>query len=247
MRINERVYLVASGKMGFDWTHPSDCNVYLLDGGDELALVDTGTGESVDAILSHIRHYGFSVSRISHILLTHLHADHAGGAAKLREKTGAKVAVIENGKETLESGDEAAIDLVVARNAGFYPADYRFAPCKVDRSLRDGDRLNIGTLSVRVCFTPGHSRYDTSFFVEDGQGKVFLFCGDTVFFDGRISMLNTHDFHLQRLAASVAKLKREKVDVLLPGHFQPALQNGSQHIEKAHRIFANLGVPENIV
>lgn len=247
MRINQHVYLVASGKMGFDWTHPSDCNVYLLDGGGELVLIDSGTGESVDSILSHMRNYGFSPSRLNYIFLTHLHADHAGGAAKLRAKTGARVAVIEHGKETLESGDETAIDLDGARKAGFYPSDYRFKPCQVDLALYDGDRLNIGGLRVRVCYTPGHSRFDTSFFVEDVEGQVLLFCGDTVFYDGKISMLNTHDFHLQLLAASMAKLHQEKVDVLLPGHFQPALHNGSQHIEKAHRIFTNLGVPENIV
>jgi len=247
MRINQNVYIVASGKMGFDWTHPSDCNVYLLDGDDELALIDTGTGESVDAILSHLTNYGFSPSRLNYILLTHLHADHAGGAAKLRAKTGAKVAVIENGKEKLESGDETAIDLVIARKAGFYPSDYRFMPCRVDIALHDGDCLNIGRLRVRVCYTPGHSRFDTSFLVEDVEGQVLLFCGDTVFYDGKISMLNTHDFNLHHLADSIAKLHQEKVDVLLPGHFQPALRNGSQHIEKAHSIFTNLGVPENII
>ena len=43
MRISKDLYLVGSGKLGFDWTHPADCNVYAIDTGDGLVFVDTGT------------------------------------------------------------------------------------------------------------------------------------------------------------------------------------------------------------
>ena len=247
MKINDYVYLVASGKMGFDWTHPSDCNVYLLNGGDEIALIDTGTGESVDDILNHIEEYGLSIKKMSYILLTHIHADHAGGASRLRSITGAKVAVVEQAREVLASGNEEAIDLTRARAAGFYPQDYRFIPCEAEIGLREGDRIKIGSLSVHVILTPGHSQYDISFIVESPDGIIHLFSGDTIFFDGKISMLNTYDFNIQQLAVSVEKLNRERVDLLLPGHLQPALSNGSWHINKAHNIFKNLGIPPNIV
>jgi len=44
MRITDRVYLVGSGSSGFSLTFHSDSHVYLIDGGNQLALVDAGTG-----------------------------------------------------------------------------------------------------------------------------------------------------------------------------------------------------------
>lgn len=246
MKINEHVYLVASGKMGFDWTHPSDCNVYLLASEGELALIDSGTGYSVDEICKHIQLFGYSLQQVTKIFLTHIHADHAGAANELRERTGAEVYIFEKAFEPLRVGDEDAIDLTTAKRFGFYPEDYQLTPCKADHMIKEGDSFKVGNLTLTVLETPGHSRFDLSFLVEGGKGN-YLFCGDTVFFDGKISMLHTQDFHLQDLAKSIAKLTTITCDVLLPGHYQPVLKHGSTHVEKAHQIFRSMGVPRNIV
>lgn len=247
MQINDNVYLVASGKMGFDWTHPSDCNVYLLESQGELALIDSGTGDSVNEICAHIESYGFSLPQVKKIFLTHIHADHAGGAALLKERTGAEVFVIESAYETFKAGDEDAIDLTTAKKFGFYPEDYHFTPCEADHLVKEGDQFIVGDIKLRVLETPGHSRFDLSFVAENKNGKTLLFSGDTVFYDGKISMLNTQDFHVQTLAKSVAKLTEVKADVLLPGHYHLALKHGDFHVQQAHEIFQSMGIPLNIV
>ena len=71
MRILEDVYLVGSGQMGI--SHPFDCHVYLIDGGDELALVDSGAGVEVRPILSNVRADGLERGKIRKVLLTHHH------------------------------------------------------------------------------------------------------------------------------------------------------------------------------
>ena len=81
MQLTERVYLVGSGSVGFSITHSSDCHIYLIDGGDELALIDAGTGLGKDEILELIEAHGFSLDDVRYLFLTHYHADHAGGAA----------------------------------------------------------------------------------------------------------------------------------------------------------------------
>ena len=44
MKITENIYIVASGKLGFNFTHPIDCNVFLVNTGDGYILLDSGVG-----------------------------------------------------------------------------------------------------------------------------------------------------------------------------------------------------------
>src|SRR5205807_3871526 len=126
MKLSERVYLVGSGSNGFDLTDPFDCHVYLLDGGDELALIDVGAGMGAEAIVQNVRRDGFDPSLIRHLVLTHGHGDHAGGAARMRRLLG-EPAVHASGliADSLRTGDEKAVSLDVAKVAGIYPPDYR--------------------------------------------------------------------------------------------------------------------------
>ena len=59
MNIADRIYLVGSGIMGFDLTDAYDCHVFLLDGGDELAIVDTGAGMGAESIVANVKAAGF--------------------------------------------------------------------------------------------------------------------------------------------------------------------------------------------
>lgn len=245
MRINDSVFLVGSGEMGFDLTAPSDCNVYLIHNRGELALIDTGTGDSVDQICTNILSHGFSLKGINKILLTHVHADHAGGAALLKKITGAKVYVHYRAKDILENGDEDKIDLSTAKKAGFYQANYHFTPCTPVNTLKDGDAVTIGDLNLYVSETPGHSDFDLSFYMKDAE-ESYLFSGDTVFPNGKISMINTQDFNLHELVKSIRRLSDLDVDYLLPGHYHFTLGNGFKHIQIARRVFENMGIPRNI-
>jgi len=246
MRISEDLYLVGSGKLGFDWTHPADCNIYLINAGDGLVLVDAGTGLSVAEIERNVAAQGFDPKRIRCVLLTHLHADHSGGAAAFRRRTGARVAALEQAVEPFANGDIRTIDLDRAKEAGFYPADYRWEPCPVDLPVADGETFAIGKYTFSAMHTPGHSAYDTCFYVR-GEGRPsFLISGDTVMYGGKISMLNTRDFHLGQLASSMERLAALEPELLLPGHGQPALARAGEHIRSAHHIFTKLGIPPNI-
>src|SRR5262249_22193728 len=84
VKLSDRIYLVGSGGLGFDLSDPFDCHVYLLDGGGELALVDVGAGMGAEAIVENVRREGLDPRRIRHLILTHAHGDHAGGAARMR-------------------------------------------------------------------------------------------------------------------------------------------------------------------
>ena len=116
MQLTEHIYLVASGDMGFSLTHPLDCHVYLVDGGEEAALIDAGAGLGTEDLLAGIRATGLDVSRIRWLLLTHPHADHAGGAAALREAMcGLRVATASEAAPWVSAADEHLTSLDFAR------------------------------------------------------------------------------------------------------------------------------------
>src|SRR5690349_21076539 len=82
MRLTDEVYLVGGGPVkDFGLSNEPDCHVYLIDGGDELALVDCGMaeGDSLERILSNVQRDELDPARIRTLILTHYHMDHAGG------------------------------------------------------------------------------------------------------------------------------------------------------------------------
>ena len=91
--------------------------------------------------------------RITRIINTHEHWDHAGRNEQLREVIGAKV-------------------LVPTAAAGVVE--------KFDLLLQDGDVVEFGSVRMEVIDTPGHTMTHISLLGED-EGEPFLLCGDTIF------------------------------------------------------------------
>ncbi|NOX60698.1 MAG: MBL fold metallo-hydrolase [Chloroflexi bacterium] len=245
MKLMEHIYLIGSGLQGFGMTDDYDCHIYLVDGGEELAIIDAGAGLGVPQILQNIRDHGFDLAQVRHVLLTHAHADHAGGAAKLVKALGnPRVYMHAACARFLQEGDEEAITLAKAKEVGLYPPDYRFEPCQVDVELREGQRVKIGALELETIETPGHSQGHVSFLLSC-NGKTILFGGDLVFFGGKILLQNTWDCDLRAHLDSLSKLRNAEIDALLPGHLTISLSKGQRHIDAALNIVDGLLVPPN--
>ena len=243
MQLTRRVYLVGSGATGFSLTHPTDCHVYLIDGGTELALVDAGTGLGADEIVANIRAHGFDPAAVRHLLLTHLHADHAGGAASLRQRLpNLQVMASAVGADWLRRGDEQAISLDRGKQGGFYAPEYRFEACPVATDLTDGQVVTVGELAIEVLDVPGHSQGHVAFLMRDA-GLTYLFAGDLLFFGGRIHLQSIWDCDLQAHLRSLQRLAGLAVDVFLPGHGAFSLRDGQRHIDAANRWIERCLVP----
>jgi len=247
MRLAERIYLVGSGSNGFDLTDAYDCHVYLIDGGNELALVDVGAGMGAEAIVENVKRDGFDPGLIRHLILTHGHGDHAGGAPRMRSLLD-QPAIHASGviADSLRRADEQAISIDVAKAAGIYPLDYRLDPCPVDHELEEGATIDVGNLRLSVFDTPGHSDGHVSLLLEEG-GRRTLFAGDVIFFGGKVLLQNIHDCRLDALIGSLRKLRRLDVSALLPGHLTLSLRDGQRHIERANQVLDRLLIPEQMV
>jgi glyoxylase-like metal-dependent hydrolase (beta-lactamase superfamily II) len=247
MRLTHDVALVGGGNNGFDLSSPLDCHVYLLDGGDELALIDAGVGGSAgdsDQILANVEADGFDPGKVRRLLLTHYHGDHAGGAAELRERLGCTVHGSPLTARTLETADEEAISLPFAKRAGFYPPDYVFQACPCLGDLVEGESFTVGRLKVTVYETPGHCRGHVSLLVEGGNRR-YLLGGDLIFWGGTIIAQNIHDCSIQEYATSTLKMAEVDFDALLPGHLAISLNDGKRHVDKAAQAFGKLMIPRN--
>ncbi len=256
MQLTDTVHLVGSGDNGFSLTHPLDCHVYLLDGGSELALVDTGVGRDVPAIIAEIEAAGFNPGNIAKIFVTHLHLDHAGGAAELQKLCGAEIVASQEVAGWLESGDEEAASLVAARQTGMYPVENFLRPVQSATAAGDGDVISVGALNVTVVKADGHSQGHLAFLVEDCAGgddcasresvanhevgvkddhaaQRALFSGDALFPGGRILLQNIWDCSLAESIATVERFAELEFAQFFPGHVSVSLQDGKRHVDAA--------------
>lgn len=248
MKLTENVHVVGGGRFGFGLSGSLDCHVYLLNGGDELALVDPGLGlkDDFSTILENIRQDGLDPKRIRKLILTHYHCDHVGAAAEAASRLNVEVVASAFAAPVIRTGDDRAVALDVARAAGFYPADFVLPPCRVDTELREGDVIRVGELALTAYETPGHCDGHLSFHFA-GSDRKYLLGADLVFWGGRILLQNIHDCRIDAYASSVFKVEPLDFDALLPGHLQISLRGGHEHVEQAAKYFRQLGVPPNLM
>jgi len=154
---------------------------YLLTSPEGHILMGSAMEASQERVQKNIESLGFKMTDIKAILLNHNHEDQSGGAAYMKEKSGAQVMAGFAEIPYLEHGmfNPPAIPAPpAATGAGRGPRLH--PPVHVDRALFDGDVVKVGPLSVTVYLIPGHSPSPATFAytVKDGgrNYKVVEFC-----------------------------------------------------------------------
>lgn len=156
---------------------------YLLTSPQGHILMGSAMEASEQRVQKNIESLGFKMTDIKVILLNHNHEDQSGGAAYMKEKSGAQVMAGFGEIPYVEHGmfNPPAIPAPPAAEGGRAGAGpRRYPPVKVDRALFDGDVVKVGPLSVTTYLIPGHSPSSTTFAytVRDGghDYKVVEFC-----------------------------------------------------------------------
>jgi glyoxylase-like metal-dependent hydrolase (beta-lactamase superfamily II) len=139
-------------------------SVYVLDA-DEVAVVDTGIGTHHDRILAALDELGIDRSAVSWLAVTHVHLDHAGGAAFLAEACeNAAVAVHQRGAPHLV--DPSRLWEGTKRAVGDQIDAYTEPEPVPENSiveLTDGDVIDLGDHELRVHHAPGHAPHQVVF------------------------------------------------------------------------------------
>lgn len=246
MRLSDRIYLVGSGRLGFGISSPYDCHVYAVDGGSEIALIDAGSGLDIDAIVERLRFDGLDAGKLRYLVLSHGHADHAGGALHWRERFGVDVLAHPLTAQYVATPDLKAISLAAAIAAGVYPVDYQFLACPVAGTLRGGDTFRVGDLTLSIHDAPGHCSGQIAVTL-DHSGKRHLFSADAVFHGGRIVLQNIWDCSLHDSLETIRALAALRPDALLPGHLTISLSGGAGELDRACKVMDRLEVPPSLI
>ena len=198
--------------------------VYLID--DEAkAIVETGTSNDVRAILDAVRAFGLRPADVDHVIVSHVHLDHAGGAGfLLKEMPNATVYVHERGYKHLV--DPSKLVASAASALGDMAGEFgTMAPIPPDRlrAVRDNETLDLGGRVLRFFDSPGHAPHQLTVLDEKnrcvytGDAAGLYFPGDEIL----IPITPAPGFDLQANLATFRRLLALKPRALLFSHYGP--------------------------
>jgi glyoxylase-like metal-dependent hydrolase (beta-lactamase superfamily II) len=165
---------------------------------NEALVIDPAAEE--DRIFKEAESRGYT---IKYIVNTHSHIDHVMGNRRMKELTNAEIIIHEKESSALVQQSPYMMQMFNAEPSP--PADI---------TVRDGDIITVGKISLKVLNTPGHSPGSICLY-----NKGMVFTGDTLFVGG-VGRTDLGGGSLQQLVSSI----RDKLFVLpddtivAPGH-----------------------------
>ena len=164
-------------------------NIYLLGEGKDALLIDTGYRETAREVVEKV-----AGGRISRILISHYHPDHAQAGEAIARETGAEIFAHPEEIPTIGHWFEAT----------------------EIKTLTDGEILEFPGGRLQVLGTPGHTRGHLAFYWKE---EKTLFSGDLVV-GGSTTWVGPPDGDVRDYLASLESLREMEIARILPGHGQ---------------------------
>ena len=145
-----------------------DVSVHVIDTGNGLIMIDTGYPYMYEIILDNMQQIGLDPHNLSILLLSHGHIDHIGCATKLKQLSGARIAIsrednnIINGSLNLSWADELKVE--------------HAEPFSGDILIDNGDIIKLGNTSIRCISAPGHTAGTIALFFETKNENSSFVC-----------------------------------------------------------------------
>jgi glyoxylase-like metal-dependent hydrolase (beta-lactamase superfamily II) len=202
---------------------------------ESKTLIDTGvpTDSAYQGLTRELKLHGMRPQDVERVILTHLHNDHIGLARTLQEYGAEIVAsqVAADKQEAVRRQHENFFELTVEETRLFggeeylqYLQRYRRAfrdfpePLRIDRTLRDGETIELNGKEMKVIWTPGHAHEHIVF--HDLVDRL-LFSGDHVLpkITSHVALHSYEDRDpLNDYLKSLDKVKDLDVDMVHPAH-----------------------------
>ena len=199
---------------------PHAIAAYLIRHADGAVLVESGPGSTLSSLEAGLAKEGLSPRDVTHVLLTHIHLDHAGAAGWLA-KHGAETYVHPVGAPHMLNPDKliASATRIYGDRMESLWGEFLPVPENQLKVPNDAEEIAVGNLRFLPINTPGHAEHHYSYLFED-----ILFSGDVggVRIPGypylRVPM-PPPELHIERWHESVARMRKEKFARIAPTHF----------------------------
>ena len=193
---------------------------YLIRSGDGVVLIESGPGTTRAALEAGLAQEGLSPRDLTHVLLTHIHLDHAGAAGWLARQ-GAEIYVHPVGAPHMLNPEKLLASATRIYGDKMETLWGEFLPVPEDKLhiAQDMEEIVIGNLGFLPINTPGHAEHHYAYLFED-----ICFTGDVggVRIPGyqylRIPMVPP-ELHMERWHESMKRLRQEKFARIAPTHF----------------------------
>jgi glyoxylase-like metal-dependent hydrolase (beta-lactamase superfamily II) len=209
---------------------------YLVEGPTGFVLIETGPGSSLKTLIARLAEKGLATTDIGHVLVTHIHLDHAGAAGWFAQN-GAQLYVHHVGaphlidpSRLLDSAGRIYGPLMDSLWGATLPA-----PAERVTSLYDEDEIDVAGLSITALDTPGHAYHHHVFVIDN-----VAFTGDAA--GVRIEGTSLVDlpapppeFNLEVWLETINRLQSYKFKVLYPTHFG-SLDDPERHLATLSEI-----------
>jgi glyoxylase-like metal-dependent hydrolase (beta-lactamase superfamily II) len=148
----------------------------LVQGPGGVAIVDPGPTTCLGTLEQGLQAHGMRWEDVRHILLTHIHLDHAGATGTIvREHPHITVLVHERGAKHMIDPErllDSATRLYGADMDRLW-GEFAAVPRSNVVSLAGGERVEAGGRIFNVAYTPGHASHHVSFF-DESSGVAFV-------------------------------------------------------------------------
>lgn len=160
---------------------PGMAACYLMAHQDRLAVIETGTGQTVPYVLDLLAERGYAREQVDYVIITHVHLDHAGGAGGLMAALPeARLVVHPRGARHMADPRQLQAGAMAVYGEESFRQQYGdLLPVSGERIITAGEgfELRLGDRVLRFLDTPGHARHHVCIYDEVSAG---IFSGDTL-------------------------------------------------------------------
>ncbi len=197
----------------------SRSNVFLLTDGISNILIDTCVPRKWPLLKNRLKE--LNIEHINYLILTHTHFDHAGNAARVREKYGAsiilqkeEVSCLTSGENIIPGGTMMFSKVIVKLLSAQYKKRRKYQPCPCDIPVDRVFNLTGLGFNAYIMHTPGHTPGSVSVIIEDEIAVV----GDTLFGILKHSVFPPFAQDVRLMIKSWGKLLKTGCSVFIPSH-----------------------------
>jgi len=210
---------------------------FLIETSDGPFLIETGPDSTFSNLEKGIKESGYDPEEIKHVLLTHIHLDHAGAAWHFAEN-GATIHVHSKGAPHMAHPSKL---LQSAERIYGDKMDFLWGTMKPISSdqihiVEDSDEIRLGNTKIKALYTPGHAQHHLAYVIDD-----VVFTGDVggVRIDGKAvePPCPPPDINLELWQKSIDRLRELRPEALYLTHFGKYEDVGNHLDELEERLY----------